>query len=75
MRLPQLRRLHCREEERRRPQAFTLSQSDLPHSILIARPRSRDTASGTRALRPWPACQRLSPLALGPIGQCAPLGR
>jgi hypothetical protein len=35
-----------------------------------------DTASHTRALRPWPACQRLCPLALGPLGQCAlPLGR
>jgi hypothetical protein len=35
-----------------------------------------DTASRMRTLCPWPACQRPSPLALGPLGQCAlPLGR
>jgi hypothetical protein len=27
------------------------------------------TASRTRALTPWPACQRPKPLALGPLGQ------
>jgi hypothetical protein len=29
------------------------------------------TASRTRALHPWPACQRPSPLALGLLGHCA----
>jgi hypothetical protein len=29
------------------------------------------TASRTRALTPWPACQRPNPLALGPLGQRA----
>jgi hypothetical protein len=39
------------------------SRSDFPCSILIARPGPRDTASRTRALAPWPACQRcLQPL-------------
>jgi hypothetical protein len=30
-----------------------------------------DNASCTRALTPWPACQRPNPLALGPLGQHA----
>jgi hypothetical protein len=38
--LPQLRRLHHRGEEQRRPQPFILPRSDSPHPILIARPRS-----------------------------------
>jgi hypothetical protein len=58
---PQLRRLHRREEDRRRPQPFTPSRFDLPRPILIARPRSRDTASRTRALRPDP-----------PVSACVP---
>jgi hypothetical protein len=38
--------------------------------------RTAGTASRTRALTPWPACQRPNPLALGPLGQRAvPLGR
>jgi hypothetical protein len=68
---PQLRRLHRHREEQHRPQPFTLPRSDLPRPTLIARPRSRDTASRTRALCPWPACQRPCPLALGPLSQCA----
>jgi hypothetical protein len=31
--------------------------------------RTAGTASRTRALPPWPACQRPNPLALGPLGQ------
>jgi hypothetical protein len=37
--------------------------------IQIERLGPRDTASRTRALTPWPACQRPNPLALGPLGQ------
>jgi hypothetical protein len=33
--------------------------------------RTMDNASHTRALTPWPTCQRPSPLALGPLGQFA----
>jgi hypothetical protein len=58
---PQLRRLHRREEEWRRPQPFTSSRFGLPRQILIARPRSQDTASRTRALRPDP-----------PVSACVP---
>jgi hypothetical protein len=39
--------------------------------IQITRLGPRDTASRTRALMLWPACQRPSPLALGPLGQLA----
>jgi hypothetical protein len=52
---PQLRRLHHSEEERRRPQPFAPSRFDLPCPILIARPRSRDAASRTCALRSGPS--------------------
>jgi hypothetical protein len=54
-----------------RPQPFTPPRSDPLRPILIARLRSRDTASRTRALHTWLACQLPSPLALGPFGQCA----
>jgi hypothetical protein len=43
-----------------------ISPSDLDRTTQIA-----DTASRTRALRPWPACQRPCSLALGPLSQCA----
>jgi hypothetical protein len=33
--------------------------------------RIAGTASRTRALTPWPAYQRPTPLALGPLGQRA----
>jgi hypothetical protein len=45
--------------------------SDPLRPILIERPRPQDIASRQRALTPWPACQCPSPLALGPLGQCA----
>jgi hypothetical protein len=51
---PQLRRLHRREEERRRPQPFTPSLFDLPRPISIAWPRTQDTASRAHALRSGP---------------------
>jgi hypothetical protein len=41
------------------------------HLIQIERLGPRDTASRTRALMLWPACQRPNPLALGPLGQHA----
>jgi hypothetical protein len=43
--------------------------------IQIARLRPRDIASRTRALAPWPDCQRhkvlAKKIALGPLGQLA----
>jgi hypothetical protein len=45
--------------------------SDPLRPIQITWPGPRDTASRTRGLTPWPACQRSSPLALGPLGQLA----
>jgi hypothetical protein len=43
----------------------------IPPSDLDRTAHIVDTASRTRALRPWPACQRPCSLALGPLGQCA----
>jgi hypothetical protein len=45
--------------------------SDPLRPIQIERPGPRDTASRTRDLAHWPACQRPNPLALGPLGQRA----
>jgi hypothetical protein len=42
-----------------------------PPSDLDCTTQIVDTASRTRALRPWPACQRTCSLALGPLSQCA----
>jgi hypothetical protein len=51
-RLPQLRRPHRREEEQRCLQPFIPPRSDPLRPIFIAWPRSRDTASRSRAWRP-----------------------
>jgi hypothetical protein len=68
---PQLWRPHRREEERRRLQLTNPPGFDLPCPILIAWPRSRDTASRPRVLCPGPWSAPV-PLVLGPTGQRAP---
>jgi hypothetical protein len=61
--------------ERLRPRiplcACLFHWSDPLRPIQIERLGPWDTASRTRALTPWPACQRPNPLALGPLGQRA----
>jgi hypothetical protein len=70
----QLQRLHRRKEERRRPQPFTPSRFDLPRLILIARPRSRDTASRTRALCSGPSVSAHVPWRWARSVDAPPLG-
>jgi hypothetical protein len=47
--------------DKRRPQLISPPGFDLHRPIQIARPRSQDTASRTRALRPDPPVGRLCP--------------